>query len=133
LADGEQQADAVLFCERRGDRLIVQGDEFAAQASQLEFELCLRGCRQHAVGEVQRFVLGAEGSFEEIIQSLLGEVRPDGAIVWWDMLFGTYENPREWTHTCGFDDEREQQLFRMLRFEDVHELQDPSGVTRPQK
>ena len=43
-----------------------------------------------------------------------------GDIVWWDMLFGTYENPREWTHTCGFTPEREEQLADMLRFKDVH-------------
>jgi sterol desaturase/sphingolipid hydroxylase (fatty acid hydroxylase superfamily) len=44
-----------------------------------------------------------------------------GDIVWWDMLFGTYENPKEWVHTCGFDDAKEQQLFRMLGFRDVHQ------------
>jgi sterol desaturase/sphingolipid hydroxylase (fatty acid hydroxylase superfamily) len=43
-----------------------------------------------------------------------------GDIVWWDMLFGTYENPREFKTSCGFDDEREQQLPAMLRFRDVH-------------
>ncbi|WP_211829389.1 sterol desaturase family protein [Kistimonas asteriae] len=43
-----------------------------------------------------------------------------GDIVWWDMLFGTYENPREWTQTCGFTPEREEQLADMLRFKDVH-------------
>jgi sterol desaturase/sphingolipid hydroxylase (fatty acid hydroxylase superfamily) len=43
-----------------------------------------------------------------------------GDIVWWDMLFGTYENPKEWVHTCGFDDAREQQLLRMLAYRDVH-------------
>ena len=43
-----------------------------------------------------------------------------GDIVWWDMLFGTYENPREWRHTCGFDEAREQQLLRMLAYQDVH-------------
>lgn len=43
-----------------------------------------------------------------------------GDIVWWDMLFGTYENPRDFVHSCGFDDAKEQQLGRMLRFEDVH-------------
>jgi hypothetical protein len=41
-------------------------------------------------------------------------------LAWWDMLFGTYENPKEWTHTCGFDDDKAQQLFRMLAFKDVH-------------
>ena len=43
-----------------------------------------------------------------------------GDIVWWDMLFGTYENPKEWTETCGFDDEKEQQLINMLMYKDVH-------------
>jgi hypothetical protein len=37
-----------------------------------------------------------------------------------DMLFGTYENPNEWTHTCGFDDAKEQQLLKMLAYHDVH-------------
>ncbi|CAB3651546.1 hypothetical protein LMG24238_01171 [Paraburkholderia sediminicola] len=43
-----------------------------------------------------------------------------GDIPWWDMLFGTYENPREWRHTCGFDEEKEQQLVNMLGYRDVH-------------
>jgi len=33
-----------------------------------------------------------------------------GDITWWDMLFGTFENPREFRSTCGFDD----------AFRDVH-------------
>ena len=43
-----------------------------------------------------------------------------GDFVWWDMLFGTYENPAEFTSTCGFDDEKEQRLGAMLAFKDVH-------------
>jgi len=43
-----------------------------------------------------------------------------GDIVWWDMLFGTYENPNEFLHTCGFDNEREQRLAEMLLYKDVH-------------
>ena len=43
-----------------------------------------------------------------------------GDIVWWDMLFGTYENPQYFQSTCGFDDAREQRLFDMLRYRDVH-------------
>jgi sterol desaturase/sphingolipid hydroxylase (fatty acid hydroxylase superfamily) len=43
-----------------------------------------------------------------------------GDITWWDMLFGTYENPREWVYTCGFDDEKEQRLGDMLAWKDVH-------------
>ncbi|HKK06926.1 MAG TPA: sterol desaturase family protein [Gammaproteobacteria bacterium] len=43
-----------------------------------------------------------------------------GDITWWDMLFGTYENPKEWKHSCGFDDAKEQRLLRMLAYEDVH-------------
>ncbi len=46
-----------------------------------------------------------------------------GDITWWDMLFGTYENPREWTHTCGFDDEKEQRLGDMLAWKDVHKAE----------
>ena len=43
-----------------------------------------------------------------------------GDITWWDMLFGTYENPKDWTHACGFDAEKEQQLIKMLAYRDVH-------------
>jgi sterol desaturase/sphingolipid hydroxylase (fatty acid hydroxylase superfamily) len=43
-----------------------------------------------------------------------------GDIVWWDMLFGTYENPKEFKATCGFEDEREQRLWAMLQYRDVH-------------
>jgi hypothetical protein len=30
------------------------------------------------------------------------------------------KNPKEWTHTCGFDDAKEQQLLKMLAYHDVH-------------
>lgn len=43
-----------------------------------------------------------------------------GDIVWWDMLFGTYENPPKWDGVCGFDDAKEQALFAMLAYRDVH-------------
>ncbi|AQG80762.1 sterol desaturase family protein [Spirosoma montaniterrae] len=43
-----------------------------------------------------------------------------GDIVWWDMLFGTYQNPKEFRSTCGFDEEKELRLGDMLRFRDVH-------------
>jgi sterol desaturase/sphingolipid hydroxylase (fatty acid hydroxylase superfamily) len=43
-----------------------------------------------------------------------------GDIVWWDMLFGTYENPREFSDRCGFDDEKVQRLLAMLAYRDVH-------------
>jgi len=43
-----------------------------------------------------------------------------GDIVWWDMMFGTYENPKEFKTSCGFDDEKEQSLIPMLQFKDVH-------------
>jgi sterol desaturase/sphingolipid hydroxylase (fatty acid hydroxylase superfamily) len=36
----------------------------------------------------------------------------------WDMLFGTFHNPRRWELSCGFG-EREHALLPMLRFEDV--------------
>jgi sterol desaturase/sphingolipid hydroxylase (fatty acid hydroxylase superfamily) len=43
-----------------------------------------------------------------------------GDITWWDMLFGTYENPQEWVHSCGFDADKEEKLFSMLTYHDVH-------------
>lgn len=43
-----------------------------------------------------------------------------GDITWWDMLFGTYENPKEWTKTCGFEPQKEEQLIDMLKFKDIH-------------
>ena len=43
-----------------------------------------------------------------------------GDIVWWDMLFGTYENPERFEACCGFDAEKEEMLFDMLRYRDVH-------------
>lgn len=38
----------------------------------------------------------------------------------WDFLFGTYSNPRDVAIECGFTAKREQELGRMLRFQDVH-------------
>ncbi len=43
-----------------------------------------------------------------------------GDIVWWDWLFGTYENPPSFDATCGFDDDKEQRLADMLLWRDVH-------------
>ena len=51
-----------------------------------------------------------------------------GDIVWWDMLFGTYENPRDFRATCGFEDEREQALGAMLLYRDVHAPHDNAPV-----
>lgn len=43
-----------------------------------------------------------------------------GDLACWDMLFGTYENPKTFRATCGFDDVREQRLVQMLAYRDVH-------------
>lgn len=40
-------------------------------------------------------------------------------IVWWDLLFGTYENPVEFRGACGFEPEQEQRLREMLAFLEV--------------
>jgi sterol desaturase/sphingolipid hydroxylase (fatty acid hydroxylase superfamily) len=45
-----------------------------------------------------------------------------GDIVWWDMLFGTYENPNDFTASCGFNPEDEERLGEMLCFVDVHNI-----------
>lgn len=36
------------------------------------------------------------------------------------MLFGTYDNPQYWEHSCGFDADKEEELGAMLAFRDVH-------------
>jgi len=36
-------------------------------------------------------------------------------IVWWDMLFGTYANPKEEVEECGFNAEEEKDVFTMLK------------------
>ncbi|MGI9493015.1 MAG: sterol desaturase family protein [Geminicoccaceae bacterium] len=38
----------------------------------------------------------------------------------WDMLFGTFHNPRKFDTECGFETERELRLGDMLRGIDVH-------------
>jgi sterol desaturase/sphingolipid hydroxylase (fatty acid hydroxylase superfamily) len=43
-----------------------------------------------------------------------------GDITWWDMMFGTYENPKDWVHSCGFDADKEEKLLEMLAYQDVH-------------
>ena len=40
----------------------------------------------------------------------------------WDMLFGTYENPRRIDEPQGFAGDKEQQFVDMLLFRDVHSL-----------
>lgn len=46
-----------------------------------------------------------------------------GDIALWDMLFGTYRNPKEFNATCGFDTKKELMLYEMLKFKDVHKKQ----------
>jgi len=38
----------------------------------------------------------------------------------WDMLFGTYSNPKEMNTPCGFKPEREKRFSDMLRFKNVN-------------
>src|SRR5438552_1613546 len=37
-----------------------------------------------------------------------------GDLPLWDMLFGTFRNPRRWEARCGFGPDKEQQLAQML-------------------
>ena len=43
-----------------------------------------------------------------------------GDLVYWDMLFGTYENPRQVDCRCGFGPQMEERLPDMLLWRDVH-------------
>lgn len=45
-----------------------------------------------------------------------------GDFVCWDMIFGTYENPKTWSGRCGFDEPLELRLKDMLLFKDVHKI-----------
>ncbi|MCB0415550.1 MAG: sterol desaturase family protein, partial [Bdellovibrionales bacterium] len=45
-----------------------------------------------------------------------------GDFVFWDMIFGTYENPKTWSDRCGFTTQRELRLKEMLLFRDVHKI-----------
>jgi sterol desaturase/sphingolipid hydroxylase (fatty acid hydroxylase superfamily) len=38
----------------------------------------------------------------------------------WDMLFGTFRNPRSMSEACGFKPEREEKLVQMLFFRNVN-------------
>ena len=38
----------------------------------------------------------------------------------WDMLFGTFRNPRQWEANCGFGPDKEGRLWDMLRGKDVN-------------
>jgi sterol desaturase/sphingolipid hydroxylase (fatty acid hydroxylase superfamily) len=38
----------------------------------------------------------------------------------WDMLFGTFRNPREWNAQCGFEPAQELRFGEMLIGRDVH-------------
>ena len=44
-----------------------------------------------------------------------------GDLPLWDMLFGTFRNPRRWQARCGFGPERELRLLEMLAGKDVHQ------------
>jgi len=43
-----------------------------------------------------------------------------GDITWWDRLFGTFRDTREFTERCGFREGREEKLGQMLAFKDVY-------------
>ncbi len=43
----------------------------------------------------------------------------------WDMLFGTFENPKSFDKSCGFKPEREAALLKMIRFQNVNEKYGP--------
>lgn len=43
-----------------------------------------------------------------------------GDITWWDRIFGTFKDTREFTDRCGFKEGREQKLGDMLAFRDVY-------------
>ncbi|NJN40561.1 MAG: hypothetical protein HC807_06620, partial [Gammaproteobacteria bacterium] len=47
----------------------------------------------------------------------------------WDILFGTFDNPRKFDAQCGFKDNRELKLGAMLLGEDVNPRKPGNGDT----
>ena len=47
----------------------------------------------------------------------------------WDLLFGTFNNPRRFTAVCGYDEWREDRFEDMLVARDVHAA--AAETTRP--
>ena len=43
-----------------------------------------------------------------------------GDITWWDRLFGTFKDTREFSEQCGFPNDNERKLLKMLAFQDVY-------------
>ncbi len=43
-----------------------------------------------------------------------------GDLPLWDMLFGTFRNPRRWAKSCGFGSEGEPRLLEMLMGRDIN-------------
>ena len=41
----------------------------------------------------------------------------------WDLLFGTFENPKRAPERCGFTEQRERSLAAMLLGRDLHKEQ----------
>ena len=54
-----------------------------------------------------------------------------GDLPLWDMLFGTFRNPRRWEARCGFGPDKEQQLGQMLVGVDVNKAEKPELVQQP--
>jgi sterol desaturase/sphingolipid hydroxylase (fatty acid hydroxylase superfamily) len=42
-----------------------------------------------------------------------------GDLPLWDMLFGTFHNPRRWEASCGFDEDEEARILDMMLAKDV--------------
>lgn len=59
-----------------------------------------------------------------------GKHRSNYSLPIWDMLFGTHVNPRraEEVPHCGFDADKELMIGKMLRFVDVHKLDEKPSV-----
>lgn len=51
-------------------------------------------------------------------------------LVLWDMVFGTYENPKEWNGEAGFYDGASLRIWEMLIFQDVSKPKTASGKAR---
>jgi sterol desaturase/sphingolipid hydroxylase (fatty acid hydroxylase superfamily) len=44
-----------------------------------------------------------------------------GDMTWWDMIFGTYDNPASFSGEVGFEPERSRRVWAMIAFVDVNQ------------
>ena len=51
-----------------------------------------------------------------------------GDMTWWDMIFGTYQNPESFSGEVGFEPERARRVLAMIAFVDVNQTMNRAKI-----